>query len=127
MFFGSKTDSSCAELSHLGAFADASIEKSTGSPDFADDVKDGAALNGNTYDPHIYNDAVAPPEFSAAEERKLLARIDFRLMPVLSILYLLAFLGSFINPSHFILFHDLGLTWVYMSKIARVSPWSLLS
>ena len=89
------------------------------------DVKDGTALNGNTYDPHIYTDAAAPSDFSAAEERKLLAKIDFRLMPVLSILYLLAFLGSSLTSSHSATFHDLGLTSVYMRQIARMSQRSI--
>ena len=62
------------------------------------DGKDGALDHGNTYDPQIYQDgAEDPSQFSKAQERKLLAKIDFRLMPVLSILYLLAFLGGFSN------------------------------
>lgn len=50
--------------------------------------------HGNTYDPGFSNQADSTPAesyFSKSQERRLLAKIDLRLIPVLSILYLLAF------------------------------------
>ena len=47
---------------------------------------------GNSYDPRLgEHDHSDETQFTKAEERKLIAKIDLRLIPVLSILYLLAF------------------------------------
>ena len=73
---------------HLTAF----IERSDSSE--ASEKKDTYPDHSNSYDPQFEQYGVSDPsQPSRAEERKLLAKIDFRLMPVLSMLYLLAFLG----------------------------------
>ena len=47
---------------------------------------------GNSYDPQFGEHGTSnDSHFTKAEERKLIAKIDLRLIPVLSILYLLAF------------------------------------
>lgn len=40
------------------------------------------------------DDGVVVPEYDEKEVKKILRRIDWRLLPVLTILYLLAFIGS---------------------------------
>jgi MFS family permease len=85
------------------------------SNDFGNGINDGNP-KGNFYDPDLahpaveYNDAhvTAPPSMS---ERKLITKIDLHVIPVLSILYLLAFLDrtNIANASIYGLVADLKL------------------
>ncbi|KAI0128467.1 major facilitator superfamily domain-containing protein [Xylariales sp. AK1849] len=81
-------------------------------------MKDKGQIAGNnTYHPGVGDDEYdelhvrCPPHTT---ERKLVARIDFRLMPFVCILYLLAFLDrvNIANANSFHLTDDLGLTGV---------------
>ena len=58
------------------------------------DSPERVAEYGNTYDPGTSGNGVGVPvtSFSKAQERRLIAKIDIRLIPVLSVLYLLAFI-----------------------------------
>src|SRR5271156_3741341 len=85
------------------------------SNDFGNGINDGD-VKGNFYDPDLahpateYNEAhVTAP--SSMSERKLITKIDLHVIPVLSILYLLAFLDrtNIANASIFGLVTDLNL------------------
>lgn len=76
----------------------------------------------NTYAPNVDHSANAPVEYdelhaicpSHTTEKKLMAKIDLRVIPFLCILYLLAFLDrvNIANAKSFGLVADLGLTGV---------------
>ena len=70
----------------------------------------GHTYDGHSYDPGFQDEYPSEDHFSKAEERKLVARIDFRLIPVLSILYLLAFVDrtNIANAVVYGLTDDLG-------------------
>ena len=78
----------------------------------------------NYYDPDIahpiaqYEDDLLPQCPPSMTERKLMARIDFRIIPVLSILYLLAFLDrtNIANANIFGLSKELGLDGTHQNK-----------
>ena len=67
----------------------------------------------NSYDPEFvdYGTEHSDVAFSRSEERKLIAKIDFRLIPVLSILYLLAFIDrtNIANAAVYGLADDIGI------------------
>lgn len=67
------------------------------------------------YDPDLSHTAFADDQtidYSNVNERKLIAKIDLRVVPILSILYLLAFLDrtNIANAAVFGLAKDIGLT-----------------
>lgn len=78
----------------------------------------GAQYPNNYYDPDIahpnadYNDDLQVQCPSHISQKRLVAKIDFRVIPILSIMYLLAFLDrtNIANASVFGLQKDLGLT-----------------
>ena len=64
----------------------------------------GHGANGRFYDPDMNRAGIGEDESTLAEgisERKLMAKIDFRVVPVLTVMYLLAFLDrTNIGTSH---------------------------
>ncbi|KAI1854633.1 hypothetical protein JX265_007498 [Neoarthrinium moseri] len=85
-----------------------------------DKVENGGPISGNnTYHPGV-GDGVEDVEFDELHvvcpphttERKIVSRIDLRLMPFICIMYLLAFLDrvNIANAKSFSLVADLGLT-----------------
>lgn len=83
---------------------------------------------GDGYDPDLahpaagYRDGEVVALPAGVSERKLLTKIDMRIIPVLSIMYLLAFLDrtNVANAAIFGLVKDLGLTAVQYSTCLTI-------